>query len=149
MRAFYLTNFMESMSKASNSPNMNARIQKEFAFTQWNWQESDLPKTVRRRSKIHSASWIGASHEIGMWNENDGIPGSIPCLQIMLPWNKHLGKRNSWKHTWKSHSNSLECVCGISVFKRSQVILIYGINWGTLAYDVLCGSTWKYHTYVV
>jgi hypothetical protein len=140
---------MESMSKASKRPNINARIQEEFAFTQWNWQESDLPKTVRRKSKIHSASWIGGSHEIGMWAESDGITGSIPCLQIMLPWNKDLGKWNSWTHTWKSHVNSLKCVCGISVFKRSQVILIYGIKWGTLVYDVLCGSTWKYHTYVV
>jgi hypothetical protein len=34
MRAFFLTNFMESMSKASKRPNINARIQEEFAFTQ-------------------------------------------------------------------------------------------------------------------
>jgi hypothetical protein len=84
-----------------------------------------------------------------MWNESDGITGSILCLQIMLPWNKHLGMWISWTHTWKSYWHSLECVGGISVFKRSQVILTYGIKWGTLIYDVLCGSTWKCHTYVV
>jgi hypothetical protein len=149
MRAFYLTHFMESMSKASKRPNMNVRIQEEFAFTQWNLQECDLHKTVRRRSKIHNAGWIGASHETGMWNESDGITGSIPCLQRMLPWNKHLGRWISWTHTWKSHLNILECVCGISVFKRYQIILIYSIKWGTPVYDVLCGSTWKCHTYVV
>jgi hypothetical protein len=84
-----------------------------------------------------------------MWNESDEITGSIPCLQIMLPWNKHLGRWISWTHTWKSHLNSLECVCGISVFKRSQVILIYGIKWGILVCDGLWGSIWKCHTYVV
>jgi hypothetical protein len=78
--SFYLTNFMESMSTASKRSNMNARIQEEFAFTQCNWQESDLPKTFRRRSKIHSASWIGVNHEMGMWKDSDGITGSIPYL---------------------------------------------------------------------